>query len=250
MSGHSKWAGIKHKKAIIDKKRGKLWTKVVREIQIAAKIGGGKLDANPRLRKAIDDAKAANMPQDNIVRAIQRGTGELPGVVYEEVTFEGYAAAGVAVFCDGTTDNRNRSTNEVRKVFEKYGGNMSAPGAVAFLFERKGYITVKKSAMEEDKLMELVLELGAEDLKSEEQDVFEVITEPYGWEKVRDALKKKGVALESAEVTMLPKTTVKVEGGKAAKVLELIEALEEYDDITAVYANFDIPDEVLATLGK
>lgn len=250
MSGHSKWAGIKHKKAVIDKKRGKLWTKIVREIQIAAKIGGGKLDANPRLRKAIDDAKAANMPQDNIKRAVQRGTGELPGVVYEEVTFEGYAVGGVAVFCDGTSDNRNRSTNEVRKIFERAGGNMGAPGAVAFLFERKGYITVKKSAMEEDKLMELVLELGAEDLKSEEQDVFEVITEPFGWEKVRDALKKKGVAVETAETTMLPKTTMKVEGEKASKVLELIEALEEYDDIAHVYANFDIPDEVLATLEK
>jgi YebC/PmpR family DNA-binding regulatory protein len=250
MSGHSKWAGIKHKKAIIDKKRGKLWTKVVREITMAAKLHGGKEDANPRLRKAIQDAKAANMPAENIKRAIQKGTGELPGLTLEELTFEGYGPGGVAVYCTGTTDNRNRTTNEVRKIYENNGGNMGTAGAVAYLFVPKGYITVAKSAMDEDALLELVLDLGAEDLKTADKDLYEVITEPAQFDAVREGLEAKKVSLESAELTRIPTTTVPIDGEKAAQLVAMIEELEDYDDIADVYSNFDMSDEVLASLEK
>lgn len=250
MSGHSKWASIKHKKAIVDAKRGKIWTKLVREITIAAKLGGGVPENNPRLRKAIEDARAANMPADNIKRGIQRGTGELPGAIYEELAFEGYGPGGVAIYCEGSTDNRNRTTNQVRKIYEGHGGNMGSSGCVAFLFERKGYIRLKKPGLSEEELMDLVLELGAEDLKSGSADEFEVITGPQDFERVRDGIKAKGVPLDSAELTMLPKTTVALEGANAASVLKLVEELEEHDDVSHVYANFDIPDELLASLDK
>lgn len=249
MGGHSHWAGIKHKKAINDAKKGKVWTKIVREITIAAKIGGGSVDTNARLRKALDDARAANMPAENMKRAIQKGTGELPGAMYEELTFEGYAPGGVAVFCEGSTDNRNRTTNEVRKIFENHGGKMGSAGSVAFMFERKGFLIVKRSAVPEDKLMDLVLELGAEDLKSEGDD-YEITTPPPAFEAVRDGLKAKGIPFDSAEITMLPKTTVAVGEADAPKVLSMIEELEDYDDVSHVYANFDIPDSILATLEK
>jgi len=247
MSGHSKWAGIKHKKAIIDAKRGKVWTKVVREISMAAKLLGGNPDNNPRLRKAIEDARAANMPQDNIKRAIQRGTGELPGAIYEELAFEGYGPGGVAVFCEGTTDNRNRTTNQVRKVYEDFGGNLGAAGCVAYLFERKGFITIPSGGTTEEELLEIVLELGGEDLKNA-GSAFEVTTGPTEFEAVRDGLKAKGLDVDTAEITMLPKTTVAVDGDKAVKVLKLVEALEEHEDVSTVYANYDIPDEVFASL--
>lgn len=248
MSGHSKWAGIKHKKGIIDAKRGKLWTKIVREITIAAKLGGGDPSGNPRLRKALEDAKAANMPLENSKRAVQKGTGELPGVEYIELTFEGYGAGGVAVFCDASTDNRNRTANEVRQIYEKYGGSMGQPGTVAFLFERKSYFTVNKEAMTEDALMDIVLEVGAEDLKSED-DVFEIVADPAAFDEVKKGLQEKGVATEIAEITMIPKTMVACDQPTAEKVLKLIEALEDYDDIAKVFANCDIPEEILASLG-
>lgn len=248
MSGHSKWAGIKHKKAIIDKKKGKVWTKVVREITIAAKMGGGDPDTNPRLRRAIDDGRAANMPAENVKRAIQKGTGELPGSTFEELTFEGFGPGGVAIYCEGSTDSRNRTTNEVRHIYEKNGGNMGTAGSVSFLFERKGYITVKKTAISEDALMACVLELGAEDMKAEDADLFEVFTDPADFDKVSAGLKEKNIDCESAEITMLPKTTVAVDKEKAGQLLKLIELLEDYDDIAHVYANFDIPDEILASL--
>ncbi|MFH1724146.1 MAG: YebC/PmpR family DNA-binding transcriptional regulator [Elusimicrobiota bacterium] len=250
MSGHSKWASIKHKKAVVDAKKGKVWTKLVREITIAAKLGGGNPDNNPRLRKAIDDGRASNMPADNVKRAIQKGTGELPGALYEELTFEGYAPGGVAVYCEGSTDNRNRTTNQVRKIYEDNGGNMGSTGCVSFLFERKGYLRVKKERTSEEALMDMVLELGADDLKADSADDFEVLTAPESFEKVRDGLKEKGIPFESAEITMMPKTTVVLDEAKAAKNLKLIEALEEHDDISHVYANFDIPDEIFAALEK
>ncbi|MBI3548301.1 MAG: YebC/PmpR family DNA-binding transcriptional regulator [Elusimicrobia bacterium] len=250
MGGHSHWAGIKHKKALLDSKRGKVWTRIVREITIAARMGGGDPGGNPRLRKSIEDAKAANMPAENVKRAIQKGTGEIPGVTYEELTWEGYGPAGVAIYCESTTDSRNRTSNEVRKVFENNGGKMGSPGSVSFLFPQKGYITVKKSASDEDSLMSLALDNGAEDFKSESKDVYEIITEPADFEKVKTALAEKKVATETAELTRIPTTQVKVDGPDAEKVLKLIDALEAHEDIKDVYANFDIPDQVLAQLEK
>ncbi len=249
MGGHSHWAGIKHKKAVVDAKRGKLWTRLIREITIAARMGGADPGSNPRLRRAIDDSKAANMPADNIKRAIQRGTGELPGATYEELTYEGYGPAGVAVFCEATTDNRNRTTSEVRKIFEEHGGKLGGSGSVSYLFESKGYLTVKKSLVPEDDLLSLALEAGAEDLKAREADVFEIITAPADFERVKAALSAKGIPLDSAEVTRLPTTMVRVEGPEAQKILALVEALEDHDDVKSVYANFDIPDQVLSKLG-
>ena len=247
MSGHSKWAGIKHKKAANDAKRGKIWTKIVREITLAAKISGGDPGGNPRLRKAIDDAKASNMPADNIKRAVQKGTGELPGAEYVELTFEGYGPGGVAVYCEGSTDNRNRTTNEIRKIYENNGGNMGQPGAVAFLFDRKAYFTVKKGAITEDALMDLLLELGGEDLKTED-DIFEVLGAPESFDALKDGLQAKGIATETAEISMLPKTTVACDKQTAEKNLKLIEELEDHDDISKVFANFDIPEEIIASL--
>lgn len=249
MGGHSHWAGIKHKKAALDAKRGKVWTRIVREITIAAKIGGGNPDGNPRLRKAVDDARAANMPAENIKRAIQKGTGELPGAAFEELTLEGYGPGGVAVYCEGTSDNRNRTTNEVRKIFENNGGNMGAAGCVAYLFEKKGYIAVKKSALPEDDLLALALELGAEDVKSSGED-HEIYTAPAGLEALVAGLKAKGVEPATAEVTMVPKTEVPVGEEAARKLIALVEELEAHDDVSHVYANFDIPDSVLAALEK
>lgn len=250
MGGHSHWAGIKHKKALLDSKRGKVWTRIVREITIAARLGGGSPDGNPRLRKAIEDAKASNMPAENVKRAIQKGTGEIPGVVYEELTWEGYGPAGVAIYCESTTESRNRTSNEVRKIFENHGGKMGAIGSVAFLFQPKGLITVKKSASDEDTLMTIALDSGAEDFKTEGAELYEITTTPADFEKVKAALAAKKIATETAELTMLPTTTVKVEGHDAQKLLELIDALEAHDDIKTVYANFDIPDQVLAQLEK
>lgn len=248
MGGHSHWAGIKHKKAITDSKRGKVWTKIVREITIAAKMSGGDPGGNPRLRKAIEDAKAANMPADNVKRAIMKGTGELPGVTYEELTYEGYAPGGVAIICDVTTDNRNRTNGEIRNIFSKAGGNVGATGCVGWMFHTKGVIRVAKSAApDEDALMTLALDLGAEDFKSEAEG-FEIFTGPMEFDKVKQGLIDKKVAVESAEITKIPENTVPVSESDAPKVLKLIETLEEYDDVKDVYANFDIPEQILAKL--
>ncbi|TPW21056.1 MAG: hypothetical protein FD126_1070 [Elusimicrobia bacterium] len=249
MGGHSKWANIKHRKAAQDSKKGKVWTKCSREITIAAKAGGGKVQDNARLRKAVEDARAVNMPAENVKRAIQKGTGEIPGAVFEELTMEGYGPGGVAILCTGTTDSRNRTTNEIRKIYENNGGNMGSQGCVAFIFEKRGVITLPKSAMGEDALIELALELGADDVKADDSG-YEVLTAQNTFEAVRDGLKAKGVAPESAEVTMLPKTQVSLDKAMAEKNLKLIDMLEEHDDIADVYANFEIPDELMAALGK
>lgn len=244
MSGHSKWASIKHKKGANDAKRGSLFTKVIKEITIAAKNGGGNPDTNPSLRTAMAKAKEANMPSDNVVRAIKRGTGELPGVVYETINYEGYGPNGVAIMVEVVTDNKNRASAEVRNLFSKKGGNLAGAGSVSWLFQKKGYILVEKSKIAEEELMNLVIDAGAEDFKVE-GDNYEIITSVQDFEKVKEVVDKKGIKCELSEVTMLPSTTVKVTGSEAKQVLGLVEALEEHDDVQNVYANFDIPEEDL-----
>ena len=249
MGGHSHWAGIKHKKAITDAKKGKVFTKIIKEITIAAKVGGGKQEENPRLRKAVEDAKAANMPTDNVKRAIMRGTGQLPGVTYEEVTYEGYGPAGTAVLVQVTTDSRNRAFSEIRKIFEVGGGNIGAAGCVAWMFETKGYISVKKTDMKEDELMTLALDAGAEDFRtSPDSDEYEIITAPADLDAVKKKLEDGGISIVQAEVTMLPKNEVMVGEDKAQQVLTFMDSLEEHDDVQKVYSNFNIPDSVLAKL--
>jgi YebC/PmpR family DNA-binding regulatory protein len=245
MSGHSKWASIKHKKGAIDAKRGKLFTKLIREITVAAREGGGNPDANPRLRLAIQKAKEANMPADNIDRGIKKGTGELEGVSYENVSFEGYAPGGVALIVDVLTDNKNRTTSEVRSIFTKRGGNMAGAGSVAFQFERKGVFMVKREDAKEDELLDIALEAGAEDLTSDE-DFFQIVCAPHDFDKVRSGLKAKKVNIESGELSMVPKNTVRVEDIETAKkILTLVEDLEDNDDVQNVFTNFDIPDEII-----
>lgn len=242
MSGHSKWHTIKHKKGALDAKRGKLFTRLIKEVTVAARTGGGDPEANARLRKAVSDAKAANMPNDTIDRAIKRGTGELEGVNYEEITYEGYGPAGVAVMVDSMTDNRNRTVAELRHMFSKNGGNLGESGSVGWMFDRKGYIVVAKSAMPEDQLFEVVTEAGAEDLRDDE-DNFEVITAPDDFDAVLDAVKKAGIEPEVAEVENIPQNYIKLEGNDAKQMLKLMEALEDHDDVQKVSANFDM-DEV------
>jgi len=244
MSGHSKWAGIKHKKALIDAKRGKLFSKLNKEITVAAKTGGANLTANPRLRLAVARAKEANVPNENIERAIKKGTGELPGVSYEQVNYEGYGPGGTAIVVEALTDNKNRTTAEVRNIFTKKGGNLAGAGSVNWLFHKKGFIVVNKSKAEEDKLMSIAIESGAEDLKTEE-DSYEIITGIKNYEKVRAALKENRIEWEAAELTMIPSSYVKLQGAQAEQVLNLVETLEDHDDVQNVYANFDIPDEIL-----
>jgi len=244
MSGHSKWASIKHKKAATDSKRGKLFTKVIKMITVAARNGGGDVNVNPALRLAIQKAKEGNMPADNIDRAIKKGTGELPGVTYEQVTYEGYGSGGVAFFVDGLTDNKNRLTAEVRNMFSKCGGNLAGSGSVNWLFEKKGFFVINKTDITEDKLMSVVLDAGAEDMSSED-DTFEVKSRPQDYEKVRQALEDNKIKVESSELTMIPKNTVKIAGDQAKQVLRLVEQLEDNDDVQNVYANFDIPDDIL-----
>ncbi|MBF0217568.1 MAG: YebC/PmpR family DNA-binding transcriptional regulator [Candidatus Omnitrophica bacterium] len=245
MSGHSKWATIKHKKGAADAKRGKLFTKLIREITVAAREGGGNQDANPRLRLAVQKAKEANMPSDNVDRAIKKGTGELAGVSYENVSFEGYGISGVAIIVEGLTDNKNRTTSDVRSIFTKRGGNMAGQGSVAFQFEKKGLFTVKNEGLKEEELMSLALDAGAEDMTLE-SDVFEITCPPQDFDKVRVFLTKAKVKIESGELTMIPKNTVKVNDIETAKkMLQLVEELEDNDDVQNVYANFDIPDEIL-----
>ncbi len=239
MSGHSKWATIKHKKGALDAKRGKIFTRLIKEITIAAKGGGGDVDKNPRLRKAVSDAKAENMPADNIKRAIQRGTGELPGVNYEEFTLEGYGPGGAAVLVELSTDNRNRTVSEIRHAFSKNGGNMAEAGAVGWMFHKKGDIMVPKSAAQEDDLMNLVLENGGEDLKDDGES-WEVLTDPSAFEAVLEAIKKAGITPDSAEVAMVPQNYVKLEGQAANTMVRLLEALDDQDDVQHVWSNFDM----------
>ncbi len=245
MSGHSKWHTIKHKKGALDAKRGKVFTKLIKEITVAARTGGGDAAANARLRKAVSDAKAANMPNDTIDRAIKRGTGELEGVNYEEIVYEGYGPGGVAVMVDSMTDNRNRTVAEIRHIFGKNGGNLATTGAVNWIFERKGYIVVPKSVKPEDELFEIVTDAGAEDLRDDE-DNFEVITAPDDFDTVLNAVKEAGIEPPVAEVEMLPKEFKKLEGAEAKQMLKLMEALEDHDDVQKVSANFDISEEEMA----
>jgi YebC/PmpR family DNA-binding regulatory protein len=247
MSGHSRWSQIKRKKGKADVQRGKLFSKILREITVAAKAGGGDPKGNMRLKAAIESAKEVNMPAENIKRAVQKGTGELPGESYEEITYEGYAAGGVAVMVQVLTDNRNRTAPEVRHTFEKGGGNMGASGAVAWMFDRKGIILVDADKIGEDDLMAKALDAGATDMRRAEK-VFEITTAPAEMDAVRDALVKAGVPILEAQVTYVPQSTVRVEGPTATSVVRLIEALEELDDVQHVYANYDIPDEVLEAI--
>jgi len=242
MSGHSKWATIKHKKGALDAKRGKIFTRLIKEITVAAKNGGGDPDGNPRLRTAILAAKAENMPQENIKRAIQRGTGELEGVNYEEITFEGYGPGGVAIIVEVLTDNRNRAVSEIRHGFSKNGGNLGESGSVRFMFSKKGLIAVEKSAAAEEKLMDIVLEHGGEDM-SDEGDTWEIITDPGAYEGVLTAVKAAGIPTVMNEVTMVASTYTKLEGAAANQMIRLIEALEDLDDVQNVYSNFDMDAE-------
>jgi YebC/PmpR family DNA-binding regulatory protein len=244
MSGHSKWATIKHKKGALDAKRGKIFTRLIKEISIAAKNGGGDPDSNPRLRTAIVAAKAENMPADNIKRAIQRGTGELPGATYEEFTLEGYGPGGVAILLDINTDNRNRTVSEIRHVFGKNGGNMAEAGAVSWMFHKKGDIIVSKAAASEDDLMNIVLESGGEDLR-DDGDTWEIVTDPHLYEAVLEAVKKAGITPASSSIAYIPQSYIKLEGAAAGTMIRLMEALEEHDDVQNVHANFDIDQKLL-----
>jgi YebC/PmpR family DNA-binding regulatory protein len=244
MSGHSKWATIKHKKGALDAKRGKIFTRLIKEIGIAAKNGGGDPDTNPRLRTAILAAKADNMPADNIKRAIQRGTGELPGAVYEEFSLEGYGPGGVAVLLDINTDNRNRTVSEIRHAFQKNGGNMAEAGAVSWMFHKKGDIVVPKSVAKEDDLMTIVLDAGADDLK-DDGETWEILSDPSAYEAVLEAVKKAGIEPASASVTMIPQNYIKLEGQAANTMIRLMEAFEEHDDVQNVHSNFDIDQKLL-----
>ncbi|HEY0309136.1 MAG TPA: YebC/PmpR family DNA-binding transcriptional regulator [Acidobacteriaceae bacterium] len=242
MSGHSKWATIKHKKGALDAKRGKIFTQLIKEVQIAAKQGGGDPDGNPRLRTAIAAAKAENMPNDNIKRAIQRGTGELEGVNYEEVTYEGYGPGGVAIIIEVLTDNRNRAVSEIRHAFTKNGGNLGETGSVGYMFAKKGLIIVEKATVDEDKLTEIVLEAGADDL-SDEGDSWEILTAPKELETVLAAVKAAGITPAHSEVTMIASTYTKLEGNQANAMVRLLEVLEDLDDTQHVYSNFDMDEE-------
>jgi len=244
MSGHNKWASIKHKKSAADAKRGKLFSKIAKEITMAAKEGGSDLAANARLRGAVNKAKSFNMPADNIDRAIKKGTGELPGVVYEEIAYEGYGPKGVAIIVEALTDNKNRTSADIRNIFSKKGGNMAGSGSVSWIFRKKGFILVKADSADEDKIMSVALDAGAEDMNAEE-GMYEITTSVSGFEKVKSALDKEGIIIESAELTMIPSSSVKLEGQNAKQVLDLVELLEDNDDVQNVYANFDIPDEIL-----
>lgn len=250
MSGHSRWAGIKHKKGLADAKRGKLFTKIIREITIAAKMAGGQPESNPRLRKAMDDAREANMPADNMKKAIQRGTGELPGVNYEELVYEGYGPSGVALIVEVTTDNKNRTAGEIRRLFSQHGGNLGETGSVGWMFSTKGHITVEKSKATEDQLMTVALDAGAEDINSDDPEFFEVTAQPADFEKVKKALEVAKILTVAAEITMLPKTYVKLTGTAATQMLSLMNDLEDHDDVKNVYANFDIPKEIIEASAK
>jgi YebC/PmpR family DNA-binding regulatory protein len=242
MSGHSKWHSIKHKKGALDAKRGKIFTKLIKEITVAARTGGsGDVDSNARLRKAVTDAKAQNMPNDTIDRAIKRGTGELEGASYDEVTYEGYGPNGVAIMVEAMTDNRNRTVAEIRHIFSKNGGNMGESGSVAWMFDKKGYIVVDKAAKSEEELFEIAIEAGADDMQ-DDGDVFEILTTPDSFETVNDAIKKAGIEPQAAEISMIPQNYIHLEGGDAKTMMKLYDALDDNDDVQKVYANFDIDE--------
>lgn len=242
MSGHSKWHTIKHKKGALDAKRGKIFTKLIKEITVAARTGGtGDVDANARLRKAVNDAKAQNIPNDTIDRAVKRGTGELEGVNYEEITYEGYGIGGVAVMVETMTDNRNRTVAELRHLFSKNGGNLGEAGSVAWMFDKKGLIIVDKEAKSEEELFEIAIEAGADDLQ-DEGEVFEIYTAPENFELVDEAIKKAGIEPQASEISMIPQNYIKLEGADAKQMLKLYEAIDDNDDVQKVYANFDIDE--------
>jgi YebC/PmpR family DNA-binding regulatory protein len=245
MSGHSKWATIKRKKAVTDSRRGKVFTQIIKEITIASKSGGGDPSGNPRLRLAIEKAKSSNMPADNIKRAIMKGTGELPGVSYEDITYEGYGPGGVALIIESVTDNKNRTVSEIRHLLERGGGKLGAAGSVGWMFHKKGTIRTPKGTMTEDDMLSIVLDAGADDLRLD-GDSFEITTVPESFEAVRKAIDDKHIPIEEAEIHKVPENTVRVEGAEAERVLKLMEALEEHDDTQHVYANFDIDEKVLA----
>jgi len=248
MSGHSKWSTIKRKKGAIDSKRGKIFTKLIKEITLAARLGGGDIEGNARLRSAVLAAKEENMPKDNIDRAIKKGTGELGGgVAYEEITYEGYGPAGVAVIVEVMTDNKNRTVAEIRHIFSKHGGNLGENGCVAWMFDKKGSVVFDKKAVDEDTLMETALEAGADDVRDQETE-WEVITDPLTFEAVKKAIDQKGWKYLDSRVGLIPQNTVKLEGGKAEQMMKLMEKLEDNDDVQNVYANFDISDEVMEKL--
>lgn len=239
MSGHSKWHSIKHKKAAADSKRGRIFTRLIKEMTVAARVGGGDVDSNARLRTVVDAAKAVNMPADNIKRAIMKGTGELPGQAYEDVTYEGYGPGGAAILVAAVTDNKNRTVAELRHVFSKNGGNLGETGCVAWMFHKKGYIAVDKNKADEEQLLDVALEAGADDLKLEE-DIFEIYASPESFETVRKAIQEHAIEILNSEITMIPQSHVPLEGKKAEQMLRLMEALEEHEDVQNVYANFDI----------
>jgi YebC/PmpR family DNA-binding regulatory protein len=249
MAGHSHWAGIKHKKALVDSKRGKLWSKLSKAIIVAAKMGGGDPEMNIRLRTAIADAKAVSMPKENIARAIKKGTGELAGGDVEELIYEGYGPCGVAVMCDIMTDNRNRTAPELRKLFEIHGGKMGATNCVAWMFERKGLFVFSAENVDEERLMEVCLEAGADDVKRE-GETFEVTCDPDRYSEVSEAMQAAGLEPEANEITRIPSTTVDLNSDEARKILKLMEALDDHDDVQNVSANFNIPDEVMVEVGE
>jgi YebC/PmpR family DNA-binding regulatory protein len=244
MSGHSKWSTIKHKKGAADAKRGRLFTKLIKEITMSARVGGSTVDSNPRLRSAVLAAKKASMPSDNIDKAIKRGTGELEGVTYEEVVYEGYGPGGAAILIEAMTDNKNRTTSEIRHLLTKYGGNMAAAGAVAFQFSKKGYLAIEKSAAKEDTLMELALESGAEDFRAEDADVFEVTSDPASFDAVKAAFEAKNIPIQTAEIQMVPQNTIDV-ADKAPALLKLLDMIEDNEDVQKVWSNGDIDDKYL-----
>jgi YebC/PmpR family DNA-binding regulatory protein len=247
MSGHNKWSTIKHRKGAQDAKRGKLFSRLIKEITIAARTGGGDAEGNPRLRTALNTARAANMPKDNIDRAVKRGTGEIAGVSYEEVVYEGYGPGGVAVMCEVLTDNKNRTVAEIRHFFDKYGGNLGESGCVAWMFDKRGIVEVSAKGLNEDDVMELALDAGADDVKSA-GDTFEITAQPAQFEAVRSAVEAKGWAIELAQITMIPKDTVKLEGKRAEQMLKMMDALDDHEDMQKVYANFDISEEEMMKL--
>ncbi len=247
MSGHSKWATIKHKKGAADARRGKVFTRLIKEITVAARLGGGDADSNPRLRTAVAAAKAENMPADNIKRAIQKGTGELPGASYEEGVYEGYGPGGVAMMLEVTTDNKNRTTSEIRHIFSKHGGNLGELGCVAWMFTKRGYIVVEKEKADEEKLLDLVTDAGAEDMRDDGSS-WEIISAPENFQQVVDRLKGAEIEPSAAEVSMVPQTYVKLTGKQADQMLRLVEELEDHDDVSHVYANFDIEESELHAL--
>ena len=249
MSGHSKWSTIKHKKGATDAKRGKIFTKVIKEITVAARIGGGDVDGNPRLRLAVQKAKEVNMPQENVTRAIKKGTGELEGVQYQEISYEGYGPGGVAIFMEVMTDNKNRTIGELRAALDKNGGNMGENGCVAWIFEKKGTITIMTSEKNEEELLELVMDAGGDDLQTVD-DYYEITTSVESFESVRKAIENSGLKVQSAQLTRIPQNTVNVEEKNCKSLLRLMDMLEDHDDIQKVYSNFDITDELIAIMEK